>query len=169
MLINQTKLSHEELLRNFSYDPETGIFTRLVSAGCVKAGSVASYYNGRGYNTMYINNISYSAHRLAWFYVYGRWPNGQIDHIDGNPGNNRLRNLRECEPHENQQNRKINKNNKTKYTGVYYADWASKYRAMIRHKGTKYHIGLYDTAFEAYIAYLQKKAELHTFNPVPRT
>lgn len=168
MLINQSKLTHEELTRLFFYDPSTGLFTRLVSAGNQAVGSVAEYINTKGYNYININKVAYPAHRLAWFYVYGRWPIGQIDHVDGNRSNNQLRNLRECTPAQNQQNRSKNKNNKSKYPGVYYAGWAKKYRAMIRHENVKYHIGLYDTAIDAYFAYLQKKAELHTFNPVPR-
>ena len=43
-------------------------------------------------------------HRLVWVLVYGRFPK-QIDHINGNPKDNRIENLREVNQSENDMNR----------------------------------------------------------------
>lgn len=69
-----------------NYDPDTGIFTWVKSKGTAKKGSlVGSVCNQRGkcYNTIMINGKSYYAHRLAWLYVYGMFPEEDTDHING--------------------------------------------------------------------------------------
>jgi len=41
-------------------------------------------------------------HRMVWFWHYGKWPKGQIDHVDENPLNNRIENLRDGFDHRMQ-------------------------------------------------------------------
>jgi hypothetical protein len=111
-------------------------------------------------------NKQYRAHRIIWMMFNGNLPKEQLDHIDGDRANNRIENLRECSNTENQQNRKLNKDNKTGFTGV--TIWKTKFKAEIRLNKKGYYLGLFDTAEEAHKAYLNKKAELHTFNPTVR-
>lgn len=86
-----------EFVRNIlDYDPETGIFTWKrkrsyntdigMEAGVCKIGS--------GYRVIKINGKQYVAHRLAWLYVYGKWPKG-LHRVNGNPFDNRIANLSE--------------------------------------------------------------------------
>lgn len=50
-------------------------------------------------------NVSKRLHRLVWETFCGEIPEGmQIDHIDGNPANNKLDNLRLVTPKENSNN-----------------------------------------------------------------
>lgn len=66
-----------------------------------------------------LNKIRYMVHRVIWVLHYGSIDsNLDIDHIDGNPHNNRLSNLRMVEKTINQRNRKKMKNNQTGYNGV---------------------------------------------------
>jgi hypothetical protein len=140
------------------YNPETGVFTRVderarhVVAGCVHAG----------YVVIKIGRVGYRAHRLAWLYVYGEWPSGQIDHINGVPTDNRLSNLRVANPRENAQNRRsARKDNASGIMGVRLQK--GRWRARINVDGKSVSLGMFSTAQEAGDAYLAAKREHHTF------
>jgi hypothetical protein len=53
-----------------------------------------------------IEHSQYLAHRVAWFYVTGKWPENQIDHRDGDGWNNRFSNLRKATHTQNLYNQK---------------------------------------------------------------
>ena len=88
-----------------SYNPKTGEFKWIKSRGTIKAGSVTGATSPEGYIIIGFNGARLRAHRLAWFYTYGVFPSGVIDHIDNNKANNRIRNLRDVSHAENSQNR----------------------------------------------------------------
>lgn len=81
--------------------------------------------------------------------VNGEIPKGiVIDHMDGNPKNNRIANLRCVTSSANAMNRyKPNKDGKSGYLGV--AQRGNKWEAYIQMGGKKKHLGYYDTAQEA--------------------
>lgn len=99
-------ITQDRLRELLHYDPDTGIFTRLVSTGWRgKVGDVAGYKNPDGYLVIMIDYKLYLAHRLAWLYTYGRFPE-VTDHINGVRDDNRIVNLREVTNWENAQNKK---------------------------------------------------------------
>lgn len=65
--------------------------------------------NTLGYIAVGIDYHRYYAHRLVWLYMFGTMPKRTIDHINGNPSDNRLCNLRECSHADNQKNQKNQK------------------------------------------------------------
>lgn len=150
----------------FSYDPVTGVFTRRTSVGGSKAGSVAGHAAYDGYVYIQADGKRYSAHRLAWLFVHGRWPYEQTDHINGVRSDNRIANLREATNLQNVQNQKsAHSNNKS--SGVLGVSWHSrdrKWRAQIQVDGKKKLIGSYDSIAEAKAAYDNCKADLHPFS-----
>lgn len=159
-------LTAERLRELLDYNPETGAFVWRVTRGPAKAGAPAGGLNTRGYHQITVDVHNHRAHRLAWLYVYGRWPKGEIDHINGVCDDNRIVNLREATHAENMQNVALQSNNTSGYAGV---NWRfGSWHASIRHHGRKVHLGRYPTPEAAYAAYLAAKAELHTFQPVPR-
>lgn len=164
------ELSGRRLRELVDYDWETGIFTRRVTlTNSQKAGSVAgSKPNVNGYIMISIVGRLYYAHRLAWLYVYGMWPHGEIDHIDGNRSNNRLGNLRVCTTAENAQNSSIKSNNKSGFVGVYFDKATGRWRAQIKTAGKTTQLGRFDTAENASAAYKAAKQRSHPFNPVLR-
>lgn len=123
-----------DLLRELlDYDQETGAFVwkkRKESTsdyhGCVKrwndkhVGKVATHSMTNGYSGISIYDKKYYAHRLAWLYVMGKWPENQIDHKDLNKTNNRWSNLRDATGAQNSYNQPLRKDNTTGYKGVYY-------------------------------------------------
>ena len=77
-----------------SYNPKTGEFRWIKNRKRVKVGHIAGSISAEGYCRVKYNHITIQAHRLAWFYYYGEFPNFIIDHIDNNKTNNRIQNLR---------------------------------------------------------------------------
>ena len=102
------------------------------------------------------------AHRLAWALHTGSWPNGEIDHINGDESDNRLVNLRDTSKSVNQQNkRNPRSDNKSGFMGVCWHKGAGKWRAQITVNGKVIYLGLYETTEAAHAAYLRAKRELH--------
>ena len=142
-------------LKNFfDYDPFTGRFARKFAWGSQIAGSEPGGLSPQGYWQIGVKSRTYPAHRLAWLYVYGSWPDSLIDHINCNKLDNRIGNLRLSCYSKNAQNlpssrvRGVsNKRNKKQKPWVAY----------ISVQGTRLHLGCFATFDEA-IA-VRKKAE----------
>lgn len=154
------KLTIERLKEVLNYNPETGLFIRLMStARCIKIGEVAGT-KCNGYSVIMVDNINYPAHRLAWFYMTGKWPIDIIDHKNGIRYDNKFSNLREATPKINAENKKSARiDNSSGVLGV--EKIRSKFRAHIVTDGKKKHIGMFDTAELAHIAYVDAKRKLH--------
>ena len=167
---NQT-ITQEELKQLLSYDPETGVFVWLVSRGKSKIGKVAGHVMLKdGYIQIGISGKYYQAHRLVWLYTYGNFPDCQIDHIDGNPANNKLENLRLAPRNvlDNGQNKKLHKNSTTGFNGVTYSKSSRKFLSRICIENKRINLGYFDTAESAYDARLKAQKELWKFQPEPR-
>ncbi len=158
-----TALTQTRLVELLVYDEQTGVFTWRVARPACKLGGVAGSTKLGGYRRIGIDNHMYLAHRLAWLYVTGAWPIHGIDHRDGNPGNNAFCNLREATLGENAQNLK---KRDVPFTGV--SAKRGKWQAQINADGKYIYLGLFDTPELAHQAYLEAKAKLHKFQPVPR-
>lgn len=156
-------LTQERVMHLLNYDPYTGVFTRRVrAANCVKVGDVAGSLDSYGYRQIKLDNRTYKAHRLAWLYVYGAWPNGQIDHINGDKLDNSLANLREVTHAENQQNSVVaQKNSSSGLRGISWDARVQKWKARITANGKLYFLGYFNSPSEAHIAYLKAKQQLH--------
>lgn len=153
-------LTAERLRELICYDLGTGVMTWRVSNGGAHAGVVAGSLDHKGRRRVYVDARRHFAHRLAWLYVHGSWPDGVIDHIDGNPRNNAIGNLRDVSIAINAQNRhRPQKNNKTGVLGV--SQMNGRFRASITLKRTKKFLGMFDTAEEAYAAYVKAKRSIH--------
>jgi hypothetical protein len=162
-------MNQEVLKKRLDYDPLTGSFVwkqRISDSRNDKifntrfAGKIAGVKCPRGY--IYIRMRDYgffSASRLAWLYAHGAWPAQEVDHINGNPSDNRLSNLREASRSENGANRTIHSNNKSGFKGV--TKHRNKWAACVRMNNKRYRLGVFDTPELAHKAYLKKAKELH--------
>lgn len=153
-----------DLLRSvLHYDAETGVFTwKVRTSNRIKIGGVAGAVGEHGYILIRIHGVLYKAHRLAWFYVHGEWPQAEVDHINGRPADNRLCNLREATRKQNMENRGLNANNSTGYRGVTFTKRLGKFKATLRHHWKTHNLGHFDTAEEAAAVVSAKRAELFT-------
>ena len=147
-----------------SYDANTGIFIwinpaihKLGLAG-VEAGTI-SHSRGKKYRVITVNKKRHKAHRLAWFFVYGKMPLGSIDHKNGDSLDNRISNLRDVNHFQNTQNHKSRIKNNGLPTGVCLA--VNKYRARITENKKVHHLGSFETKEEAESAYLSARKALH--------
>jgi hypothetical protein len=86
--------------------PESVFYWGFGNGRAVKAGSKAGTLHKKGYTQIKINGNLFMAHRLIWFVTYGKFPDNQIDHIDGDKSNNRIENLRDVSQKVNSQNQK---------------------------------------------------------------
>lgn len=153
----------EDLKQSLDYDHETGEFRwKIAVARKIAAGSIAGSMKSDGRLRIQFQGKNYLAYRLAWLLTYGKWPNGMIDHLDGNTLNNCSSNLRDVSCSVNGQNqRKAKSSNKTGLLGVSFDKSTSKFKAQIQLNGKKTHLGLFLTPELAYAAYLAVKRELH--------
>ena len=153
-------ITQERLKELLNYDPDTGVFTWLVSSRGVKAG-VAGCVHPLGYIQININGRSYRAHRLAFLYMTGTFPDDQVDHINGMRADNRWLNLREATHSENLRNCGKYANNTSGYKGVHKYKITGKWVAHCHAHGKQHHLGYHDTAEAAHAAYCKFASEHH--------
>ena len=148
-----------EYLRSvLHYDPESGIFTwKVRTSNRVKVGSVAGSQSGKGYLDISVCSRTHRAHRLAWLYVHGVWPEDQIDHINRIRTDNRISNLRDVTQKQNLQNAGKHSRNTSGHTGVIWDKHRSKWQARIAHNCKDIHLGSFASLEEAVAA--RKAAE----------
>lgn len=170
MIKYRKDLTAERLRELLSYDPETGLFRRKVAlCNSVKVGEIAGGDDGQGYIKIRVDGKLYKAHRLAWLYVNGVWPEDELDHINGLRPDNRIANLREATHAENGQNRAIPRNSTSKHHGVGRDRRSGKWRARIKSRGVEVTLGYFENIEDAVAARANAKAEMHPFQPAERT
>ena len=113
-----------------------------------------------GYLSVSLNNQGVLVHRLVWLYETGSWPSNQIDHINGDPADNRFENLRDVPATTNMQNlRGPISRNSTGFLGV--CANGKYFKAKIVANGKRYYLGSFRSAAEAHEAYMHAKRKLH--------
>jgi len=161
------KLSQARLKELLHYDPLSGVFTwKVWRGGAARAGTVAGRFDSKGYRQITVEMVAILAHRLAWFYMTGVWPEHEVDHINGIRADNSWANLRKATKNQNQQNlagcRASNKS--TGLLGASYDSESGKYLARIMVDGKGKNLGRFATAEEAHRAYCSAKKIKHTHN-----
>lgn len=159
-----SEITATELREILDYCPDTGIFRWKVSRGAIKQGDVAGCRSDVRV-LIGVNKRLYKAHRLAWLYMHGVYPPDVVDHIDGDPANNRIANLRLATVQQNTHNAKrARRDSQTGLIGVTQHKKSGLYRASIQYDGKRHSLGYYKTPEEAHAVYLAKKREVHEFN-----
>lgn len=92
--MTKVALTPERVRDVLDYDPETGIFLwRKPVSTSRRPGDVAGFNREKGYRLIMVDKQKYQAQRLAWFYVYGKWPESILRFKDNDPQNCRIDNL----------------------------------------------------------------------------
>jgi len=149
------------------YDAGSGIFTwRQRDRSWFKSDKSCQLWNARdsgkragciqrrkrnGYRSRHIRLLgkSYMEHRLAWMWMMGEMPKGQIDHINRDATDNRWSNLKQSTCDENSKNHSMRANNSSGVTGVYWKTDAGKWCAVCGLGGKSHHLGYFDDIEEA--------------------
>lgn len=150
----KVNLSAETLRLYFSYNPDTGVFTRRGQSK--PSGRIAT----KGYRQIAMLGTRFMAHRLAWLYVHGVWPEDQIDHINQNKDDNRIVNLRPATNKQNQENISFWKKNTSGRRGVRFH--RGRWFAEIKQYKKTLHIGTFDNIIDAVAARIRAERELFT-------
>lgn len=150
-IIKRNELTQEELKKRLVYNTNTGEFFYNYSiGGKLKGNKVGTLKDG--YIYIRVAGVIYLAHRLAWLYIYGKFPISMLDHIDRNRSNNKISNLRESNYSQNGRNTNINKKNTSGIKGVDYMKSLHKWRSRSVIQGIEHHIGVYSSIEDARIA-----------------
>ena len=131
-----------------SYDQDTGEFYSLRQLGCDNAPRLVGSIGKRGYARVHFEGRRYAAHRLAWFYVTGQWPELDIDHINGVRHDNRFCNLRAVTRKQNRENTTVIWSS-SGFRGVSWSKSRSAWVAKVGHNGRQQILGYFADKVEA--------------------
>jgi hypothetical protein len=149
-----TRPSLEEIKLNLNFDPHSGKFSWLGSKrGRGAQGCPAGTKDAKGRIRINIGGIKIFAHHIVWVISTGRWPVRHLDHINGNPSDNRFTNLREATPTQNMANKKMSSLNRTGLKGVGFDRRSKRFFARISAHGKRMVLGRFDTPEAAHLAY----------------
>jgi hypothetical protein len=158
-------LTADRLRAILDYNADAGVLTYKRHPWKGRAGTPVPFAVDRdGYLQMFIEKKCVRAHRICWMLHHGRWPENQIDHINGNPADNRICNLREATNRQNCHNKhRPYKRSKSGVQGVHWDNERSKWRASIAVDYKSINLGRFDSMREAIEARDKAKASLHPF------
>jgi len=172
-MAKQADITPELCRQLLRYDPETGLTywkqrgpeLFLGGLGARSAEWRANNWNSRhsgkltaswtrnGYKVLPVLGKIHAAHRVVWAIHYGVWPHGQIDHINGDPSDNRIINLRDVSAGENARNKRVRSDSSSGVAGVERTpSKKNPWRAFISIKGRRAHLGVFSSLAEAKMA-----------------
>jgi hypothetical protein len=155
------QVSIDKFKEELHYDKLTGRFLWLKHKKAERIGLYAEKDHPNGYRQIYIFKRNYLAHRLAWVFSFGSWPENHIDHINEDKKDNRIGNLRDVPQSINLANQKNpQRNNTSGYRGVSFKKRISKFHAQIFVNKKYNSLGYFDSAEEAHKAYLKFKEQI---------
>lgn len=144
-------LSEIDTFREYiDYNPDTGefIWKKRASQRAI-IGRKAGCLNNQGYLAIMLKGKTMQAHRIAFALMTGKWPDYQIDHINGDRSDNRWANLREANWLINSKNRKTPITNTSGVMGLQWNRKINKWMAKITNKGKQYHLGCFENKQDA--------------------
>lgn len=161
-------LTQKRLKELLTYNVNTGVFVwNERRGGSALKGSVAGALS-QGYRNIQVDKKTFQAHRLAWLYVHGKFPDKDLDHINLKRDDNRISNLREVNDSENKQNQRKYSTNTSGYKGVSWSKSRNKWSAGICVNYKTISLGYFDKIEDAAKAYEDAANKFHKFNLIAK-
>lgn len=128
-----------------------------------KPGDIAGTVRPDGYRQVCVDGKFYLAHRVLWLMRNGVWPDGEVDHINGDKCDNSRSNLRSVSKSGNMQNmrRAFSTNTSSGLLGVSLERKTGRFYSRICVSGKQKLLGTFDSPEEAHSAYLKAKRQVH--------
>ena len=158
-------LTQKRLHELLYYDPEAGYFMWMKRRGRAGGKTEAGSKHSGGYMSIMVDGVNYLAHRLAWMYMTGDWPEFEIDHEDRIKTHNRWRNLRPATHKQNMENSTVRKSSKSGVKGVHFIAQSGRWQAYLTHNYKRYHGGRHPTLKLAIAARTQLERQFFTHAP----
>jgi hypothetical protein len=125
MVFTDSKITKELLHQLFRY--EDGKLFWIKSPNNQRINVEAGWNTKLGYRHVYVKGKTYRSYHIIYMMFHGHLPR-LIDHIDGNPSNNKIENLREASTMQNCWNQK---NRVTNTSGIKGISWSDRYQAWM--------------------------------------
>lgn len=159
--VQRTTLSLSEIRAVFNYDPNTGDISWKVkiNPNIVIGRPMGKSSSRRATGYVALHRIRIRISHFAWFYTYGVWPPAEVDHINGDPTDNRLCNLRLATSQQNKWNKPVHPTSKSGLKGA-MATRSGRFRSHIRENGKLKYLGYFATAQEAHEAFVKAAVKI---------
>jgi hypothetical protein len=161
MKMDPTYLTNQQLRKRLSYDPNTGEFHWLESTRPGWVGKRAGSILNSGYRVIDIDGQSVLAHRMAWFFAHGEWPEHEVDHKNTHRDENWISNLRKATKFQNQANASRRVDNTSGVKGVTWNVRRGAFTARIQSNHKRVFLGYFQTRAAASEAYAKASNDLH--------
>jgi len=119
------------------------LFYRQRPSQNMLVGDRAGYVDNNGYRKLSIKSKRYQEHRIIFLMYHGYLPD-TIDHIDGNPANNRIENLREATQQQNCYNSSTHGRNTSGHRGVSWSRAWNKWQAYVNVNKKRKFLGYFE-------------------------
>lgn len=151
--ITRTEEQINYIINNFEYRND-----KLFWKNGPRIGRPVGIQINDGYQSCKLNfkdkRVAVKIHHIVWFLSKGKWPETEIDHVNGIRNDNRIENLRETSRSKNRHNIKTSK-------CYWWKPKNKKYEACVKYKNEKHYLGLFSTEEEARIAVEEKSKEIY--------
>ena len=159
-------LTQSRLKDLIHYDPHTGAFTwAKARPGAALGAPCGRVSKTTGYRDIGVDKKLHRANRLAWLYMTGEWPDGQVDHKNRIKHDDRWDNLRLATRSQNGANVDTKESNTSGHVGVSWDKGRQKWLAQIRIGGIKKNLGRFTEKADAIAKYQEAaKSEFGEFS-----
>lgn len=148
-------------LREYFYTKDGILYAKKSYCNRVKKDQVVGADNGNGYLIVMCKGRLYLVHRVIYLLETGDWPDGVVDHINGDKSDNRIINLRAVSQAQNTKAfSPAHKDSSSRFRGVHWFKRYSKWQAQIMCDGKKKHLGYFDVEEDAAKAWNKAASEL---------
>lgn len=145
-----SKLTIDAVRDALDFDPAVGVFVwRNPQSNAVKAGEPAGVIAANGRRYINIGGEKHMAHRLAWFYIHGEWPAGDVKQPNGNYDDCREANLALQSRQVTASTRRVNTASKSGHPGVTWDRKRGKWQVHITRDYKQVALGYFSNLDEA--------------------